>query len=106
MGETVIACYRPRTGQAAGLDQLLDEHLPTLRRLGLATGREVVTLRASDGSILEIFEWVSGEAAEQAHSHPEVRELWGRFAAACELVALDSLEESHRPFPHFTRREP
>jgi len=34
---TVIACYRPKPGQAAALDDVVRGHVPTLQRLGLAT---------------------------------------------------------------------
>ena len=103
MGEYVIACYRPKEGQAQRLEELVRGHVSKLRKLGLASDRECIALRGSDGSIVEIFEWKSAEAIQKAHSHPDVKAMWDQFGLACEYVTLDSLPESHRPFAPFQR---
>jgi len=100
-GNMVIALYRPHAGKEEPLIELLRQHLPTLRRLGLATEREALVLRASDGTILEIFEWASPGAVEQAHTHPEVAEVWESFGKLCDLVSLSDLADAGRKFPHF-----
>jgi predicted membrane GTPase involved in stress response len=101
MANMVIAVYRPREGRQSQLLELVREHVPALRRLGLATARPPVVLRAKDGSLLELFEWVSAEAVEQAHHHPEVQKLWARFEEVCEWTPLGALEEAKVPFSHF-----
>lgn len=101
MGRIVIACYRPRPGRAADLHGCVREHLPLLRRRGLATARAALLLRAEDGTLLEIFEWVSDEAAERAHGDAEVAALWERFAVACDFIPLAELPGAGAPFPHF-----
>lgn len=100
-GNMVIAMYRPKDGKGAELKAQIKEHLPTLRRLGLATEREPLVLLASDGTYLEIFEWTSVEAVEAAHTHPEVAEMWEDFGNACDFTTLSDLADADRPFPHF-----
>ena len=101
-GQTlVIVAYRPKPGKDAELLELTREHVPLLRREGLATDRPVVAARAQDGTIVEVFEWAPG-GAEQAHTNPAVLKLWERYAAACEIVTLASLPESSSMFASFT----
>lgn len=105
MAHTVIAVYRPHEGKNDELVELVETHLPTLRKEGLATDRESVVLRASDGTILEIFDWVSGEAVEAAHTNEAVQKMWEQFATVCDFATLDSLTEAEKVFPHFERLE-
>lgn len=98
----VIAGYRPHAGQADTLLHTLRRHVPTLQRLGLATRRAPTTLRAADGTLLEVFEWASAAAIEAAHHHPEVQAMWADFAAVCEFVTLAQLPEAQRLFAEFT----
>ena len=97
----VIASYRPKPGQAEALLGLVREHVPILREQQLATAREPLVLRAKDGTLLEIFEWVSPAAVEAAHGNQAVLALWERFGAACEFVSLASLPEAQAVFAHF-----
>jgi hypothetical protein len=101
MGEIVIAAYRPRPGRQAELEALVRTHADRLRALGFSTDRPAIAMRAADGTILEVFEWVSKEAVERAHTDEAIKALWAQFEAACEYVSLSSIAESQRPFPHF-----
>lgn len=103
MAHTVIAVYRPHEGKSDELLELVKTHLPRLRQEGLATDLESVVLRASDGTLLEIFDWVSGEAVEAAHTNEAVQKMWEEFAAVCDFATLDSLAEAEKVFPHFER---
>ena len=103
MAHTVIAVYRPHEGKGEALLALLETHLPTLRAEGLATATESVVLRAADGTLLEIFDWVSGDAVEAAHTNAAVQTMWERFAEVCDYATLDSLAEAAKVFPHFER---
>lgn len=103
MAHTVIAVYRPHEGKADELLALVKTHLPTLRQEGLATETPSVVLRASDGSLLEIFDWVSGEAVEAAHTNEAVQKMWEEFAAVCDFATLDSVGEAEKVFAHFER---
>ncbi len=76
MGTSVIAVYKPHAGKARELEELVVNHVPILRSEGLATERQPIVMRASDGSLVEVFEWVSARAIENAHSNGTVQELW------------------------------
>jgi quinol monooxygenase YgiN len=99
MGLLVIAACRPKPGKQNDLLQLLREHLPILRGLGLATERPATVMRAQDGTLLEVFEWASQEAIAAAHQNPEVQKLWERFADACDYVAPADVLECRHPSP-------
>jgi hypothetical protein len=97
MPDIVIAAYRPKPGQDAALRELLRDHVPYLRREGLATARESILGRAKDGTYVEVFEWQSGAIAK-AHEHPGVLAMWQHYAEACEYVALKDLAEAQKLF--------
>lgn len=97
----VIASFKPRPGRAEALLEVVREHVPTLQRLGLATDRASLIMRAADGTLLEAFEWASSAAIEAAHKHPDVLALWQRFEAACEYTSLEELAEAQHPFAEF-----
>ncbi|MCG3173245.1 MAG: hypothetical protein GMKNLPBB_01423 [Myxococcota bacterium] len=104
--EMVIAVYRPKPGaDRAALLQLVREHAPALRKLGLASWTQAVVMTAADGTILEIFEWTSKEAVDAAHDHPEVKKMWDRFHELSDYVPLKDLAEAQGIFPHFQRLE-
>jgi hypothetical protein len=96
----VIVAYRPKPGMEDELLQLTREHVPLLRREGLATTRPHLACRAKDGTIVEVFEWAPGAIA-RAHENPEVGELWKRYNAACDYVPLNSLAEAADQFAGF-----
>jgi hypothetical protein len=100
MGTMVIVAYRPKPGCAEELEQLVREHVPCLRALGLVTERPAQAMRANDGSIVEVFEWETG-AIEAAHNSSRVAELWARFAHACDYVPLRELQEAESMFAEF-----
>jgi hypothetical protein len=101
MGQMVIALFRPKPGKDADLLGCMRDHLPILRNEGLATDRPSVVLKAQDGSLLEIFEWVSQSAIDAAHTNPSVLALWKRYAECCDYITLADLEEATTMFPGF-----
>jgi len=100
MGDMVIVTYRPKPGCAAALAELVRDHVPDLRRWGLATDRPALAMRAGDGTIVEVFEWADGAIA-RAHEHPEVQAMWGRYGAVCDYVPLRDLAEAAQLFAQF-----
>ena len=101
-GQVVIALYRPKPGKDAAVETILRRHVPTLRAAGLATSRPVTLLKSfTDGTYLEIFEWVDGEAAQKAHVHPEVEKIWGALDDVASFVTIGQLAEAGSRFPHF-----
>ncbi len=100
MSEVVLALYRPHEGQADALARLVERHLPLLREKGLVTDRPSLLLRASDGTLLEIFEWRAG-APQKAHVDPGVDALWDEMGKIADFPSLRDLPEAGTRFPHF-----
>ena len=101
MGKVVIAAFSPKAGKEEELKQVIADRLPLLRQLGLATDRVNITMRAANGTILDVSEWVDDKAIERAHETPEVLELWQRFDACSEYVKLESLDDIRQEFATF-----
>jgi quinol monooxygenase YgiN len=101
MGSISVACYKPKPGCEEELLELVRNHLPPLRAEGLVTDRSSIVMRTADGTIVEIFEWVSQEAVAGAHKNPAVLELWSRFEKVCTYEKPGSLKEFQDMFAHF-----
>jgi hypothetical protein len=101
MGSIAVACYRPKPGHEEALLTEVRNHLPPLRAQGLVTERASVVMRTKDGTIIEIFEWVSQEAIAGAHSNPVVLDIWKRFEAVCTYEVAANLPEFQTLFAHF-----
>lgn len=100
--ETVIAAYRPKPGRAQELRRLVSMHRKTLDAAKLITAKPTVLLRArSDGTLLEIFEWISAKAADEAHQNPSIRAIWSKLAKIADIVPLSSIQEAGKVFSHF-----
>ena len=99
--QVVFAMYRPHSANDAQLRALIARHLPALRKFGLVTKRDPLLLRAGDGSYIEIFEWVSEEAARKAHEHQEIAEIWEQMGVVGSFGKLRDLPEVDKEFPHF-----
>jgi hypothetical protein len=101
MGSISVACYKPKADCQEALLDLVRNHLPPLRSQGLVTERQSIVMRTADGTIIEIFEWVSQEAVAGAHQNPVVLELWKRFEAVCKYEIPSNLPELQKMFAHF-----
>ena len=99
--QIVFALYRPHADKDAALRRLIARHIPALRRLELITDRPSILARASDGTYVEVFEWVSETAAGAAHEHPDISEIWDGMEAIGDFATLASLAEAQRAFTHF-----
>ena len=97
----VIVAYRAKPGKDEVLLSELRDHVHLLRSEGLATDRPATILRAKDGTLVEMFEWASPAAIEEAHGNPRVQSMWARFAACCDYVPLNSLAEAGDMFAEF-----
>jgi quinol monooxygenase YgiN len=100
MGSISVACYKPKPGCEEALLELVRNHLPPLRAQGLVTERPSIAMRTADGTIVEIFEWVSQEAIAAAHNNPAVLDLWKRFEAVCSYETPSNLPEFQNMFAH------
>ena len=101
MGKIVIVAYKPKPGKADALKELTRTHVPRLLKEGLVTDRAPVIVEASDGTIIEVFEWLSAEAIQQAHQNPEVHKLWAEYAEVCDYVPLNSVPDTANLFAGF-----
>jgi hypothetical protein len=97
----VIVAYRPKPGKDDVLLSEVRDHVHLLRSEGLATDRPATVMRAKDGTLIEIFEWASPAAIEEAHANPRVQAMWARFEACCEYIPLNSLSELTQAFAEF-----
>ena len=102
MGRIVIVAYKPLPGKAAKLKELAKTHVPRLKKEGLVTDREPVIMETPDGTIVEVFEWLSAEAIQQAHTNPAVLQMWSEYAEVCEYIPLNNLNEAENLFAEFT----
>jgi quinol monooxygenase YgiN len=101
IGRIVIACYRPKPGQTDALAALVRAHVRRLRAEGLVTDREPIAMVAADGTILEVFEWVSAEAIAAAHTNAVVQQMWEEFTAVADYVPVAAVPEAHQMFSEF-----
>ncbi len=102
MGQISIACYKAKPGKEAALEEIVRGHVQRLRDFGFATDRVPIIGRAQDGTIVEVFEWNSVEAIQQAHQHPGVHQMWAEFGDACDCVSFGSLPEAQDTFAGLT----
>ena len=102
----VIAIYRPKEGKEEEFLGCVRNHVPVLRAEGLVTDREALVFRSGDGTVLEIFEWRSPEAAEEAARNGAVRSLWSRFDDCATVGAPDGPSGAGRRFAPFELIQP
>ena len=100
-GVIVIVAYRPKPGKEKELLELVRSRVPTLKNEDLVTDRAPTIMRARDGTIIEVSEWKSREAIEEAHKNPRVLAMWNQFFAVCVCVPLKTLPEAETMFAGF-----
>ena len=101
-GEYVICVYRPKKVEGDEFKKSLDEHLDVLDRGGYLASRQHLVLQSEkDGTVLELLEWKSRDAAGRAHNDPNVQKIWGQLSEVAELISLNDLAEAEETFPHF-----
>lgn len=101
MGRVVIACYAPRAGRESELHELARGHVRRLRAQGLVTDREPIIAVAADGTVVEVFEWISQEAIDAAHTNPAVRAMWEEFDDVATYVPISEVAEASSLFSDF-----
>ncbi len=101
MGQFVIVAYGPKPGREEQLLALVTRHHSVLRGENLVTDRPAYVMRASDGTIVEVFEWQSAEAIAKAHANEKVQALWLEFEGVCKYLPLNGLAECQHPFAGF-----
>ena len=96
-----FASYLPKEGQEQELLKLIEKHVETLRGLGLVSDRANYIAKSQDGRIVEVFEWVSGNAVNAAHQHPAIADIWEKMALVADFPPMNTLPESNQPFASF-----
>jgi hypothetical protein len=102
MGRIVIEAKKPKQGKYEQMKELTKTHVPRLLKEGLVTDRTPIIVEAVDGTIIEVFEWLSAEAIQKAHQNPEVQKMWGEYAEVCDYVPLNTVPEASNMFADFT----
>lgn len=97
----VICAYKPHPGKESALHEVVKEHVPILQSLGLATSRPAHIMKSQDGTIVEVFEWASQKAIDDAHNHPTVLEMWKKFDEASKPVPVGDLDEAKHIYSDF-----
>ncbi|MEJ7602924.1 MAG: hypothetical protein WKG01_33860 [Kofleriaceae bacterium] len=105
MGRIVIVGYRPKPGKQDALRGLMRDHVARLRAEGLATERASIVMEAMDGTVIEVFEWVSQAAIDAAHTNPAVLAMWGEYAEVCDYVPVGAVPEASQLFSGFAPLE-
>jgi hypothetical protein len=101
MGRITIAVYRPKKGKEEALLKIVSEHMSILEGQGLITDRKPIVMQADDKTIVEIFEWKSAQAIQDAHSNAEVLKLWDRFNEVCSYEIPVNVKEFNNLFSEF-----
>ena len=101
MGIIVISAYKPKEGKVEALKELMRTHLPRLHKEGLVTDRQSIMMEAGDGTILEVFEWLSKEAIEKAHTNPNVLQMWAEYGEVCDYIPVGTVPEAAQLFSSF-----
>jgi quinol monooxygenase YgiN len=86
----VIVAYRPKPGKENELKQLALEHYAILKN------------QEKDGTIVEVFEWKSRAAIEQAHTNQAVLQMWEQYNQVCDYIPFGKVDESASLFSEFT----
>ena len=105
-GVVCIVAYRPKPGREKELVEIVRNRVPVLRMEHLVTDRVPVLMRAKDGTIIEVSEWKSLKAIEEAHTNPRVLAMWDKFFAVCDCVPLKTVAEAETMFAGFEPLEP
>ena len=101
MGKIVIATYKPKAGKENILDGLVRDHVKVLRNQGLATQRPPMIMKSADGTVVEVFEWISKQAIEDAKNNKDVQEYWAQYKEVCEIIPVSELIEANTSFSEF-----
>ena len=101
MGRIVIVAYKPLPGKDEELEKLVLDHFGILRNQNLVSDKKPLIMKTSGGELIEIFEWKSSEAIQEAHSNAEVQKLWSRFQAVCTYEPPASIKEFSNLFSEF-----
>ncbi len=102
MEKVVIIAYKPLEGKAEVLRELVKKNLPCLKQHGLVTNKDSFILETKDGTIVEVFEWVSEKAMKTANTIPAIQDLWRQYAKVSTYTPLNRIPEAGNLFAAFS----
>lgn len=76
-------------------------HVPRLRAEGLVTDREPIIAVAADGTVVEVFAWVSEDAIAAAHTNPAVLAMWEEYGEVSTYIPIGEVAEAASVFSEF-----
>ncbi len=59
-------------------------------------------MQVQDGTIIEVFEWLSKGAIEKTHTSPAIQKKWGAFTEVCECIPVGNVPEATQPSSEFS----
>ena len=100
MPNKVICHYRVPKANEREFEKLLEQHWPTLHRLGMVTDEPSQQFKGEEQDsgqpiYFEIFDWLD-DAVDRAHEHPEVMAIWEPMDQLCESRG----RKPNMEFPH------
>lgn len=95
----VIVAYKPKEGKEKAL---VMTHHARLKAENLVTDRVPVMMQAADGTVIEVFEWLSDAAIQAAHTNKAVGQMWQEFGEVCDYVPIGYVPESTNLFADYT----
>jgi len=101
MPRVSIMIFKPQKDKLGELIALLKQSRSTLLKFGKVTAREQILAMTIEESVIQILEWTSKEAEEEAAVHDEVRELWMQAERISEFQKPIEVREFNQMFPSF-----
>ena len=98
----VMVAYKPKPGKEGELKTLALDHHSRLKAEDLVTDRLPILMQSQDGTIIEVFEWKSAEAIQQAHTNKAVGQMWQEFSQVSEYVPIGQVSESSNLFADYS----
>ncbi|MCC2614949.1 hypothetical protein LJ739_01680 [Aestuariibacter halophilus] len=102
MARAVIVAYRPKPDGQAKLLDLVRQHHPLLLAEKLITSRPPFVMQSKTGEVIEVFEWLSEMAIQDAHDNPRVQALWRDMAEVADTIPVAQVTEAQSLFSEFS----
>jgi hypothetical protein len=93
--------YKPYKGKAHELLPAVKASYLDLRKGGYVTLQPPKLMKASEGSVILVFEWVDKPMMALAQAAPVIQEHWMALSKICEFEKAMNLIEFQQPFSEF-----
>ena len=77
------------------------EHYSILKSQHFVTNRVSIMMEAKDETIIEVFEWASEAAMQQAHNNSVIQDLWQQYEVVCDYIPVAQVAEAAQLFSAF-----